>query len=181
MYTCPCTSTTFYRKRLVKVLSVACSFALTFYLNASTEVPITFFLSFPDLMDDVPAATRINIWFQHDGAPAHFSYAVPEFLDRTYPNRWIGRGGPVEWPPWSPDLTPLDFYLWGHMKSMVNETPLTLDMDLIARTAEVIARVRDFPGQFERVRESMRWRCETSIVANERNFEHLLQCNDVLL
>ena len=65
----------------------------------------------PDLMRDVPAATRflVNIWFQHDGA--HFSYAVGEYFDRTYPNRWIGRSGAVEYPQRSLDLTPLDFYL----------------------------------------------------------------------
>nr|XP_015922443.2 uncharacterized protein LOC107450974 [Parasteatoda tepidariorum] len=125
-------------------------------------------------MGDVPAATCRNIWFQHDGAPAHFSSAVREYLDRICPNRWIGRGGPVPWQPRSPDLTPLDFYLWGHMKSIVYETPVTSDMDLIARIAEAAVRVRDTPGQFERVRESMRRRCETCIVANRRNFEHLL-------
>ncbi|GBM88486.1 hypothetical protein AVEN_269361-1 [Araneus ventricosus] len=29
------------------------------------------------------------------------------------PDRWIGRGGPVLWPPRSPDLTPLDFFPMG--------------------------------------------------------------------
>ena len=37
--------------------------------------------------------------------------------------RWIGRGGPrdhnIAWPPRSPDLTPMDFYLWSHIKSKV--------------------------------------------------------------
>ena len=27
----------------------------------------------PDLLDNVPLAVRSNLWFQHDGAPAHFS------------------------------------------------------------------------------------------------------------
>ena len=40
-----------------------------------------------DLMGDVPADTNRNVWFQHDETPAHFSYAVREYLDRTYPNR----------------------------------------------------------------------------------------------
>ena len=34
-------------------------------------------------------------------------------------DRWIGRGGTINWPPRSPDLTPLDFCLWGLMKSEV--------------------------------------------------------------
>ena len=51
------------------------------------------------------------MWYQHDGAPAHFSIAARQVLNDKYPNRWIGRGGPVPWPPRSPDLTPLDFFL----------------------------------------------------------------------
>ena len=35
----------------------------------------------------------------------------------------------------SPDLTPLDFFLWGHMKTLVYETPVESEMDLIARIA----------------------------------------------
>jgi len=31
-----------------------------------------------------------------------------------YPNRWIGRGEPQNWPARSPDLTPLEFFLWKH-------------------------------------------------------------------
>ncbi|PSN47232.1 hypothetical protein C0J52_16550 [Blattella germanica] len=33
--------------------------------------------------------------------------------------RWIGRRGPIEFPPRSPDLTPMDFYLWGTVKDEV--------------------------------------------------------------
>lgn len=128
----------------------------------------------PTLLVDVPATTRLNMWFQHDGAPPHFALNVRDFLDLTYPNRWIGRGGPVPWPPRSPDLTPLDFYLWGHLKCMVYETPVPSDMDLMARIVEAAARVRETTGQIERVRDSMRRRCEACIAANGANFEHLL-------
>lgn len=57
--------------------------------------------------------------FQQDGAPPHYGLIVREWLDKQFPNLWIGRRGPVEWPPRSPDLTPLDFYLWGHLKAVV--------------------------------------------------------------
>jgi len=26
-----------------------------------------------------------------------------------------------QWPPYSPDLNPCDYYLWGHLKARVNE------------------------------------------------------------
>jgi hypothetical protein len=38
---------------------------------------------------------------------------VRRCLDRLFPGQWIGRRGSVEWPPRSPDLTPLDVLLVG--------------------------------------------------------------------
>ena len=32
---------------------------------------------------------------------------------------WIGRNGPIPWTPRSPDLSPLDFFLWGYIKNTV--------------------------------------------------------------
>jgi len=55
----------------------------------------------------------------HDGAPAHFSLLVRQHLDEMFPGKWVGRGGPIAWPPRSPDLNPLDFFLWGYAKSLV--------------------------------------------------------------
>jgi hypothetical protein len=40
---------------------------------------------------------------------------VRNHLDREMDGRWIGRGGPIAWPPRLPDLTPLDFFLWGYV------------------------------------------------------------------
>jgi hypothetical protein len=52
------------------------------------------------------------MWFQHDGAPPHNSRLTQQVLNTWNPHKWIGRGGPVAWPPRSPDLTPVDFFLW---------------------------------------------------------------------
>lgn len=74
----------------------------------------------PDLLDDIPLAVSVeNLFYQHDGCPAHYQRAVREHLDSVIPQRWIGRGGPVPWPPRSPDLTPSDFYLWSELKRLV--------------------------------------------------------------
>jgi hypothetical protein len=48
-----------------------------------------------------------------DGVPPHFHNEVRSYLDERLRNRWIGRGGPMELPPISPDLTRMDFFLWG--------------------------------------------------------------------
>jgi hypothetical protein len=64
------------------------------------------------------------MWYMHDGAPAHFSRAVRDVLNITYHNQWTGREGPTAWPPCSPDLDPLDFYLWEHLKTFVYAAPV---------------------------------------------------------
>jgi hypothetical protein len=33
-----------------------------------------------------------------------------KYLERTFNHRWMDTRGPVQWPPKSPDLTPLDFF-----------------------------------------------------------------------
>ena len=73
----------------------------------------------PKQLEDVPLATRIAMYFQHDGAPSHYTRHVMQHRNDTFPSRWIGRGSTINWPPRSPDLTRLDFCLWGLMKSEV--------------------------------------------------------------
>ena len=54
-----------------------------------------------------------------DGAPPHFSCFVTNVLNERFPDACIGRGGPIPWPPRSPDLSPLDFFPWGYIKNIV--------------------------------------------------------------
>ncbi|EZA46654.1 hypothetical protein X777_03908 [Ooceraea biroi] len=51
------------------------------------------------LLEDIPLHTRRHMWYQLDGAPAHFTRPVCQRLHQHFPARWIGRGGSVSWPP----------------------------------------------------------------------------------
>ncbi|KAJ4436462.1 hypothetical protein ANN_16493 [Periplaneta americana] len=114
----------------------------------------------PHVLEDTPLINRQHIHFLHDGAPAHFSRTARRYLDRRFPDRWIGRGGPIAWPPRSPDLNPLDFYLWGHLKSLVYSS-LVLDLESLRnRIVACSEDIRNTPGVWDRVRRSMRHRCE---------------------
>lgn len=128
----------------------------------------------PDFLDDVPLATRIAMWFMHDGAPPHFSLVARHFLTATYGDRWIGRGGPHAWPARSPDLNPLDFFVWGYLKSLVYATPVENLDDLRNRIIAGCNSIRNDPGVFERVRQSMTRRLNACIRAGGSHFEHLL-------
>jgi hypothetical protein len=80
------------------------------------------------LLEELPLNILQGGFFQQDGAPAHYARAVKNLLNENFTGRWIGRGGPVEWPPYSPDLTPCDFWLWGQLKDQVYSAPIrTLD------------------------------------------------------
>jgi hypothetical protein len=74
-------------------------------------------------MENVPLAMHRDMWVQHDGALPHFSLIVQAHLNNIYREQWIGRAGPVAWPALSPDLTSLDFFLLGHVKSVMYTTP----------------------------------------------------------
>ncbi|GFU94611.1 hypothetical protein TNCV_2984051 [Trichonephila clavipes] len=54
--------------------------------------------------------------------------AIIDLLKDTFGDRLISRLGPVNWPPRSCDLTSLDYFLWGYVKSLVYaDKPQTLD------------------------------------------------------
>ena len=54
-----------------------------------------------------------NIWFQQVGATCHTAEATLDVLRPVFEERIISRRADVVWSPWSYDLTPLDYYLWG--------------------------------------------------------------------
>lgn len=62
-----------------------------------------------------------QITFQMDGAPCHNSAEVGEVLNNNFAGV-IGPNGTVFWPPRSPDLTPMDYFVWGTLKDMVYES-----------------------------------------------------------
>ena len=79
--------------------------------------------------------------FQQDGAPPHWGLEVRQFLNDTFPERWIGRDGPIPWLPHSPDITPLDFFLWGYVKDIVYRTKVRDVSDLQQRIIEALDTV----------------------------------------
>ncbi|GFW17432.1 uncharacterized protein TNCV_3240621 [Trichonephila clavipes] len=83
-----------------------------------------------------------ELWFQQDGATCHTARATIDLLEDTFGDRLILRFGPVNWTPRSCDLTPLDYFLWGYVKSLVYaDKPQTLD-HLEDNIRHVIADIR---------------------------------------
>ncbi|GFT76455.1 uncharacterized protein TNCV_3022351 [Trichonephila clavipes] len=90
-----------------------------------------------------------ELWFQQDGATCHTARATIDLLKDTFGDRLISHFGPVNWPPRSCDLIPLDYFLWGYVKSLVYaDKPQKLD-HLEDNIHRVIADIR--PQMLEKV------------------------------
>ncbi|GFV57004.1 putative transposable element [Trichonephila clavipes] len=93
-----------------------------------------------------------ELWIQQDGATCHTARAIIDLLKETFGDNLISRFGPVNWPLRSCDLTPLDYFLWGYVKSLVYaDKPQTLD-HLEDNILRVIADIR--PQMLEKVIEN---------------------------
>ena len=99
---------------------------------------------------------------------------VRNHLNAVFPGRWIGRGGPIACPARSPDLRPLDYFLWGYLKSLVFEAPVETDMEFVGTIVAAYDIIQNTSGIFLRVRENHVRRCHVCIEVGGRQFEQLL-------
>lgn len=111
-----------------------------------------------------------EVFYQQDGAPPHYHLAVRAFLDDNLQGHWIGRRGPIEFPSRSPDLTPLDFYLWGTVKNEVyRQKPRALE-DLRREITAACAAISI--ETLAAVAAATVRRCVMCLDANGEHFEH---------
>ena len=71
----------------------------------------------------------------------HRAHVTIALLKTTFDERVISRNGPVNWPPRSFDLTPLDYFLWGYVKSLVYANKPTTLQELRANIEREIAAI----------------------------------------
>jgi hypothetical protein len=101
-----------------------------------------------------------NYVFQQDSAPAHTARTTQEFLTETMAEFWT----PADWPPYSPDLNPLDFSVWSVLQQKVQATPHTS----LAALRRSITREwnRMSPAYVRRTCRSFRRRLESVVAKN---------------
>lgn len=120
---------------------------------------------FSEALDSLPIRDRVNLKFQLDGCPVHNAVIVRQWLNNHFRNQWIGPNSPlIEFPPRSPDLTPMDFFLWGTIKEKVYKSrPQTIE-DLRARIRNACLEIT--PTQLRRVSNNIKKRYEKCITLN---------------
>ena len=93
-------------------------------------------------------------------------------IDENLPGQWIGRRGAVEFPPLSPDLTPLHFYLCGTLKDVVYHRKLATLAVLREEIETTCAAIH--VDTLVNVAQAVVRRNQKSLDADGNHFEHLL-------
>jgi len=120
----------------------------------------------------VGGAERQYQWFMQDGAAPHTAARVLTWLQEHFEERLIGRRLANSWAARSPDINPLDFYLWGRVKDQ-----------MIGKTFENLREVREgvetlvsqiSAEECRRVVEHFVRRVKKCIDKKGRHIEHVL-------
>ena len=83
-------------------------------------------------------------------------------------------------PSFSPDLNPLKFYLWKHLKTLVyginddQKEESEKNLNFLERINNKFKEIQHSPGICQRVRDSMLRRATACINANGKNFDYFL-------
>jgi hypothetical protein len=114
-----------------------------------------------------------DLWWQQGRCPPHYAVQVRIWLDEWFPNMWIGRRGPIEWPTRSPDLMPADFLLSGHLKNQVYKHPI----QNVAHLHQVILEeFNSIPMEFSRKAcENVKKRLQACIDMNGAQVHHYVE------
>lgn len=119
-----------------------------------------------------------DYWFMQDGARPHRTNDVFNLLSEYFGNRLIGldskkyTGEGLDWPPYSPDINPCDFSLWGTLKDNIYKTPVIDIEELkvrIEHQIKVISR-----NTLENCIKSFESRLRHIIATEGKHFENLL-------
>lgn len=123
-------------------------------------------------MDNLPLNEAQKIHLQQDGAPQHNGRIVVNTLNNYFRDKWIGTNGPIRWPPRSPDITPLDFFFWGHIKNKLYKMENLNIIQLKENFLECVNAISNI--HIHNAINSIYRRCDQCIRRDGRQFENYL-------
>ena len=111
-------------------------------------------------------------WFQQDGATAHRSLRAREWLTNQFGNKIISHHMEFPWPARSPDLSPLDYFLWGYVKENVFKRQ-PADIEILKEIVQEVVSSID-QDVLRAVMANFEKRINLCIEQQGEHFEHLL-------
>ena len=131
----------------------------------------TFF--FPQLKALVGKNKLSQQWYPQDGATAHTANNTLDVLRNKFGDRLISLRTEKESPPYSPDLNPPDFYLWGYLKDKVYSNPVPRDLNQLK--VNIANNIRNITREtLAKVTANFRMRMDRLLETDGRHIEHFL-------
>jgi hypothetical protein len=112
--------------------------------------------------------------FQQDGATCHTGMGNLEYLEYLFPEHLVSRRSYFPYPAHSPDLTPLDAFLWGLLKQECFHDPVPRTTAVLKSNIErMIASVNPLScwAMVEKIVERM----EMCLARNGEHVEHIIR------
>ena len=129
----------------------------------------TFF--FPQLKALVGKNKLSQQWYQQDGATAHTANNTLDVLRNKFGDRLISLRTEKEWSPYSPDLNPPDFYIWGYLKDKVYSNPVPRDLNQLK--VNIANNIRNITREtLAKVTANFRMRMDRLLETDGRHIEH---------
>jgi len=122
-----------------------------------------------DLLPDIKQYSDY-FTFQQDGAPAHRARETEELLKVETPD-FIP---PNLWPPNSPDLNPVDYWIWGILQERVYKTRSKDVDELRRRIAEEWDKIDQRIYVIDQAVGEWRKRLQACVAAGGGHFEHVI-------
>lgn len=120
-----------------------------------------------------------------DDCNLHSNAEVAEFLEKEFPNHWIGAGSKyAKWPHHSSDLSPINYFLWGYIKSRIYKTSIEDgDVDELKKRIEAAFKnvtpdlleeaVEEYKTRLERVVKTHGHLVDATIYGEEIDYDQL--------
>ncbi len=120
-----------------------------------------------------------KFWFQRDGAKAHtadLTLALVEthFKKRVISNRFALKKRGWSWLPYSPDLSPLDYFLWNYVKDRCYANRPTTISALRKNITDIFDSLREDSGIFSMVTRNFRRRLERVVEREDGHIENII-------
>ena len=112
--------------------------------------------------------------FQQDGAAPHTATAVIGWLETRFPACVISRRTHRPWPARSPDLNPLDYYLWGALKEEMKFANLDSVDTMKKAIRNAIRSVNRQPEVLRSVISNFKFRLSKCLERNGQHIEHMI-------
>ena len=95
-------------------------------------------------------------------------YVFVSSLTKHFQTDGLERDEPISWPPRSPDITPLDFFLWDYVKDIVYRTKVQDKTDLKQRISNAIATIDE---DMQRTWQEIEYRLDVFRLTNGAHIE----------